>query len=59
LTDNQRAAAINLLRRMDSEPRCTLMHAPDFLGYQDAIQMAKDHSDIVQRSAIEKDRYEL
>jgi coenzyme F420-reducing hydrogenase alpha subunit len=26
-----------------------LLHAPDFLGYQDAIQMAKDHSEIVQR----------
>lgn len=26
-----------------------LLHAPDFLGYDDAIQMAKDHPDIVQR----------
>ena len=26
-----------------------MLHAPDFLGYPDAIQMAKDHSDIVQR----------
>jgi coenzyme F420-reducing hydrogenase alpha subunit len=26
-----------------------LLHAPDFLGYEDAIQMAKDHSDAVQR----------
>jgi sulfhydrogenase subunit alpha len=26
-----------------------LLHAPDFLGYADAIQMAKDHSEIVQR----------
>ena len=25
-----------------------LLHAPDFLGYADAIQMAKDHSPIVQ-----------
>ena len=24
------------------------LHAPDFLGYQDAIQMAKDHGDLVQ-----------
>ncbi len=26
-----------------------MLHAPDFLGYQDAIQMAKDHKEIVQR----------
>jgi coenzyme F420-reducing hydrogenase alpha subunit len=26
-----------------------LLHAPDFLGYQDAISMAKDHPDVVQR----------
>ncbi len=26
-----------------------MLHAPDFLGYQDAIQLAKDHPDIVQR----------
>jgi coenzyme F420-reducing hydrogenase alpha subunit len=26
-----------------------MLHAPDFLGYADAIQMAKDHADIVQR----------
>ncbi len=26
-----------------------LLHAPDFLGYPDAIQMAKDHPDILQR----------
>jgi coenzyme F420-reducing hydrogenase alpha subunit len=26
-----------------------LLHAPDFLGYPDAIQMAKDHSTAVQR----------
>jgi len=26
-----------------------LLHAPDFLGYEDAIQMAKDHPDAVQR----------
>ena len=25
-----------------------LLHAPDFLGYEDAIQMAKDHLDTVQ-----------
>lgn len=25
-----------------------LLHAPDFLGYQDAIQMAKDHAAVVQ-----------
>lgn len=24
-----------------------MLHAPDFLGYEDAIQMAKDHQDIV------------
>lgn len=26
-----------------------MLHAPDFLGYDDAIQMAKDYPDIVQR----------
>ncbi len=26
-----------------------LLHAPDFLGYESAIQMAKDHAPIVQR----------
>ena len=26
-----------------------MLHAPDFLGYPDAIQMAKDHPDIVKR----------
>jgi len=26
-----------------------MLHAPDFLGYEDAIQVAKDHPDIVRR----------
>jgi coenzyme F420-reducing hydrogenase alpha subunit len=26
-----------------------MLHAPDFLGYEDAIQMAKDHREIVNR----------
>jgi len=26
-----------------------MLHAPDFLGYEDVIQMAKDHSEAVQR----------
>jgi len=26
-----------------------MLHAPDFLGYQDAIQMAKDHASVVKR----------
>jgi coenzyme F420-reducing hydrogenase alpha subunit len=26
-----------------------MLHAPDFLGYEDAIQMAKDHPEIVRR----------
>ncbi len=26
-----------------------MLHAPDFLGYQDVIQMAKDHGDIVRK----------
>jgi coenzyme F420-reducing hydrogenase alpha subunit len=26
-----------------------MLHAPDFLGYADAMQMAKDHPDVVQR----------
>ena len=29
-----------------------MLHAPDFLGYQDAIRMAKDHPDIV-KSALQ------
>jgi coenzyme F420-reducing hydrogenase alpha subunit len=27
-----------------------MLHAPDFLGYQDAIQMAKEHPAVVQRA---------
>jgi sulfhydrogenase subunit alpha len=27
-----------------------MLHAPDFLGYQDAIQMAKDYPEVVQRA---------
>jgi coenzyme F420-reducing hydrogenase alpha subunit len=27
-----------------------LLHAPDFLGYQDAIQIAKDHPEIVEKA---------
>jgi len=27
-----------------------MLHAPDYLGYPDAIQMAKDHPEIVQRA---------
>jgi coenzyme F420-reducing hydrogenase alpha subunit len=27
-----------------------MLHAPDFLGYEDAIQMAKDHREVVQRA---------
>ncbi len=26
-----------------------MLHAPDFLGYEDAIQMAKDHREVVER----------
>lgn len=26
-----------------------MLHAPDFLGYQDAIQMAKDHPEVVKK----------
>lgn len=26
-----------------------MLHAPDFLGYQDAVQLAKDHPDIVNK----------
>ena len=26
-----------------------MLHAPDFLGYQDAIQMAKEHASVVER----------
>jgi len=31
-----------------------MLHAPDFLGYQDAIQMAKDHPDIVKSALLMK-----
>lgn len=31
-----------------------LLHAPDFLGYEDGIQMAKDHRDAVQRGLFLK-----
>jgi coenzyme F420-reducing hydrogenase alpha subunit len=27
-----------------------MLHAPDFLGYESAIEMAKDHPDVVQRA---------
>ena len=27
-----------------------MLHAPDFLGYESAIEMAKDHRDVVQRA---------
>ncbi|MBE3558837.1 MAG: Ni/Fe hydrogenase subunit alpha [Ktedonobacteraceae bacterium] len=27
-----------------------MLHAPDFLGYADAVQMAKDHPEVVQRA---------
>src|ERR1039458_6881218 len=37
-----------------------LLHAPDFLGYPDAIQMAKDHPGIVQRGLkLKKARNEI
>ena len=26
-----------------------MLHAPDFLGYEDAVQMARDHSELVQK----------
>ena len=26
-----------------------MLHAPDFLGYQDAVQMARDHAELVRR----------
>jgi sulfhydrogenase subunit alpha len=31
-----------------------LLHAPDFLGYEDGIQMAKDHREIVERGLFLK-----
>jgi len=27
-----------------------MLHAPDFMGYEDAIQMAKDHGDLVKKA---------
>jgi sulfhydrogenase subunit alpha len=31
-----------------------MLHAPDFLGYPDVIQMAKDHPEIVQKALVLK-----
>jgi sulfhydrogenase subunit alpha len=31
-----------------------MLHAPDFLGYPDAIAMARDHGEAVQRALAEK-----
>lgn len=50
-------AALHQLRRLLYcgewiESHCLhmfLLHAPDFLGYQDAVSMAKDHAPLVQR----------
>ena len=28
-----------------------MLHAPDFLGYESGVHMAKDHADVVTRSA--------
>ena len=48
---------LNLLRRLvycgewieSHALHLFMLHAPDFLGYQDAVQMARDHSDVVRR----------
>ena len=48
---------LNLLRRLiycgewieSHALHLFMLHAPDFLGYQDAVQMAKDHPELVQR----------
>ena len=48
---------LNLLRRLiycgewieSHALHLFMLHAPDFLGYQDAVQMAQDHSELVQR----------
>ena len=40
-----------LLRRVDREPRAPrlLAHAPDFLGYESAPAMARDHPELVAK----------
>ena len=48
---------LNLLRRLiycgewieSHALHLFMLHAPDFLGYQDAVQMARDHSELVQK----------
>ena len=48
---------LNLLRRLiycgewieSHALHLFMLHAPDFLGYQDAVQMARDHPDLVRR----------
>jgi coenzyme F420-reducing hydrogenase alpha subunit len=30
-----------------------MLHAPDFLGYEDAISIAKDHPEVVQRGLVQ------
>ena len=48
---------LNLLRRLiycgewieSHALHLFMLYAPDFLGYQDAVQMARDHSDVVRR----------
>ena len=51
------AGPLNLLRRLiycgewieSHALHLFMLHAPDFLGYQDAVQMARDHSELVQK----------
>ena len=48
---------LNLLRRLiycgewieSHALHVFMLHAPDFLGYQDAVQMARDHPEVVQQ----------
>ena len=33
-----------------------MLHAPDFLGYESAIEMAKDHREVVEQGAARSRR---
>jgi sulfhydrogenase subunit alpha len=60
--------AIHILRRLlycgewiqSHSLHIVMLHAPDFLGYPDAIAMARDHADAVERAlALKKTGNEL
>ena len=46
----QAPPAARLLRRVDREPllHTAMLHAPDFLGYDGGVEMARDHRELVE-----------